>query len=101
MTTTRTSATTITTRPTTTHQQHHSENPTSTTRTTRTKIREPYTPRHHDLLVILPGSAGPLGCVLCAITLDADDLVIDCGLGPEHRDCHDVRPDGEHVGRPC
>jgi hypothetical protein len=99
MTTTRTSATTTTSRPTFTHQRHHNENPTSTNSTTRTKIREQYTPRHHDLLVILPGYAG---CVLCAITLHADDLVIDCGLGPEHRGCHDDQADAEHAaGRPC
>jgi hypothetical protein len=53
-------------------------------------------------LVILTDPAGSLGCVLCAITLHADDLVIDCGLGPEHRDCHDDRADGEQAAeRPC
>lgn len=82
-----------------TTQQTQNDHQNSTTRTTRTKITEPYTSRHHDLLVILPGSAGPLGCVLCAITLNADDVVIDCGCGPEHRHCHDGR---EHAARrPC
>ena len=89
MTTPHTPATTTTTQPTSTDQQHHNDDPNSTSRTTRTKIREQYTPRHHDLLVILPSSAGPLGCVLCTIILHADDVVIDCGVGPEHRGCHD------------
>lgn len=85
-----------------TTQQPNNDHQNSTSRTTRTKIREQYTPRHHDLLVILPGSAGPLGCVLCAITLHADDAVIDCGLGPEHRDCHVDRAGDEHAARrPC
>jgi hypothetical protein len=61
------------------------------------------TPRHHDLLVILTGPAGSVGCVLCAITLYPDDVVIDCGLGPEHRACHDDDPADEHAaaGRSC
>lgn len=91
-TTSTTSATTTT--PTQQHDQNTTHKPqndhhSSTTRTTRTKITEPYTPRHHDLLVILPDPAGSVGCVLCAITLHADDAVIDCGRGPQHRSCAD------------
>lgn len=88
-----TSSTTPPTRPTAaataTTQQTQNDHPNSSTRTTRAKITEQYTPRHHDLLVILTDPAGSVGCVLCAITLHADNAVVDCGLGPEHRDCHD------------
>ncbi len=88
-----------------TTQQPQNDQTTNPTRTTRTKIREQYTPRHHDLLVILTDPAGSVGCVLCAVALHAEDVVLDWGLGPAHRDCHDhARTDGvgEHAtGRPC
>ena len=97
-----TSTSTTTTAPTTTHQHDDSttqnDQPATITTTTRTKITEQYTPRHHDLLVILTDPAGSVGCVLCAITLHADDAVVDCGLGPAHRDCHDHE---QHAGCPC
>lgn len=92
---------TITTAPTTHHHHDsttHNDQPETITSETRTKITEQYTPRHHDLLVILTDPAGSVGCVLCAITLRADDAVVDCGRGPEHRDCHDHE---QHAGCPC
>ncbi|MDT0348134.1 hypothetical protein [Pseudonocardia charpentierae] len=49
--------------------------------------------------MILTDPAGSVGCVLCAITLRVDDdAVVDCGFGPEHRDCHDHE---QHVACPC
>ena len=81
-----------------TSQQPQNDHHNSTTTTTRAKITEQYTPRHHDLLVILTDPAGSVGCVFCAITLHGDDAVVDCGLGPEHRDCHDHE---QHAACPC
>src|SRR4051794_15127808 len=92
-TTTTTTPETITTRAKndqkSTTQQTQNNRQNLTTRTTTTKIRERCTPRHHDLLVIVPGPDGPIGCAICALVLDLECTVIDCGVGPEHRSCHD------------
>lgn len=95
-----TSASTTTTAPTT---QNHQQ--ATTTSTTRTKIRERYTPRHHDLLVAVPGPDGPHGCAVCAAVVDLEEAMIDCGVGPEHRQCHDDDLSDElpivHLSAPC